>query len=362
MKLSKFAKASNSQSANSPRPTHPAAKQRIYIPNKTHKKKMPDDVLTQLSKKMDRIGDEATTTANGIQDIKKDMIRIFKDIGELKEDMGDFKNAMKEIATMKEAQKKMKEKIDKLDEKVKETMEELDKEKDRRRYMEDELDRINKREKWDQAARTTMIIGLDKKTNLNEKMTTLELKNEIKKEYRTAENEIQKIVAFRGAKGLITLITTKTMEGKVDMQKEIRQECKSFMGKQNNYEIHISDYYLKEDIETSRILLEYGKCRKTNKDIVAYAVRYSNEGISYLEKADGQQRYRYIPPSIVKNDPEYRKAQDTVDSQKRNTKQLIERRQNRIENTKRTLEMSPSDERAPKQRYEKETERDSKEC
>merc|ERR1711860_19811 len=87
-------------------------------------------------------------------------------------------------------------------------------------------------------------------------------------------------------------------------QKEIRQECKSFMGKQNNYEIYISDYYLKEDMETSRFLLEYGKYRKTNKDIAAYAVRYSNDGISYYEKADGQQRYRYILPSIVKNDPE----------------------------------------------------------
>ena len=48
---------------------------------------MPDDVLTQLSKKMDKIGDEAMTTANGIKDIKNDMIKIFKDIGELKEDM-----------------------------------------------------------------------------------------------------------------------------------------------------------------------------------------------------------------------------------------------------------------------------------
>ena len=58
---------------------------------------------------MDKIGDEAMTTANGIKDIKNDMIRIFKDIGELKEDTSDFKNAMKEIAAMKEAQKEMKE-------------------------------------------------------------------------------------------------------------------------------------------------------------------------------------------------------------------------------------------------------------
>ena len=362
MKLSKFAKSSNSQSANSSRSTHPIAKQRKYIPNKTDRKKMPDDVLTQLSKKMDKIGDETTATANGIRDIKTDMIRIFKDIGELKEDMSNFKNAMKEIAAMKEAQKEMKERIDKLDEEVKQTIEELDKEKDRRKYIEDELDRINNREKWDQAARTTMITGLDKKSNLNEKMTYGEMKDEVKKLFRTAESELQKVVAFRGAKGLITLITTKTMEGKVAIQREIRQECKSFMGKQNNYEIYISDYYLKEDMETSRFLLEYGKYRKTNKDIAAYAVRYSNDGISYYEKADGQQRYRYILPSIVKNDPEYRKAQDNVDSQKRNAKQLIERRQNRIENTKRSLEMSPSHERAPKQRNEEEVEGDSMEC
>ena len=48
--------------------------------------------------------------------------------------------------------------------------------------MEDDLDRIYKREKWDQAARTTMVTGLDKKANLNEKMTNSELKNELKKE------------------------------------------------------------------------------------------------------------------------------------------------------------------------------------
>ena len=39
---------------------------------------MPDDVLTQLSKKMDKIGDETMATANGIRDIKNDMVRIFK--------------------------------------------------------------------------------------------------------------------------------------------------------------------------------------------------------------------------------------------------------------------------------------------
>ena len=116
MKLSKFAKPSSSQSANSPRSTHPIAKQRKYIPNKTHRKKMPDDVLTQLSKKMDKIGDETMATANGIRDIKNDMVRIFKDISELKDDMSDFKKAMKEIAAVKEAQKEMKERIDKLDE------------------------------------------------------------------------------------------------------------------------------------------------------------------------------------------------------------------------------------------------------
>ena len=82
MKLSKFAKASSSQSANSPRQTHPAVR-RLYIPNKHTRKKC----RTQLSKKMDKIGDEAMTTANGIKDIKNDMIKIFKDIGELKEDM-----------------------------------------------------------------------------------------------------------------------------------------------------------------------------------------------------------------------------------------------------------------------------------
>ena len=179
--------------------------------------------------------------------------------------------------------------------------------------MEDDLDRIYKREKWDQAARTTMVTGLDKKANLNEKMTNSELKNELKKEFRTAGSDLQKVVAFRGSKGLITLIKTKTMEGKIEIQKEIRQECKSFMGKHKSYGIHVSEYYLKEDMETSRTLLEYGKYRKANKDIVAYAVRYSNEGISYLEKYDGQQGYRFIPPSTVKSDPEYRKAQQTVD-------------------------------------------------
>ena len=69
---------------------------------------MPDDVLTQLSKKMDKIGDETMATANGIRDIKNDMVRIFKDISELKDDMSDFKKAMKEIAAVKEAQKEMK--------------------------------------------------------------------------------------------------------------------------------------------------------------------------------------------------------------------------------------------------------------
>ena len=157
------------------------------------------------------------------------------------------------------------------------------------------------------------------------------------------------------------MITTKTMEGKIEIQREIRQKCKSFMGKHNSYGIHVSEYYLKEDMETSRTLLEYGKYRKANKDIVAYAVRYSNEGISYLEKYDGQQGYRFIPPSTVKSDPEYRKAQETVDSQKRNIKQLNERRQTRLENTKRTLELSPITERASKQRYEEGAEENSME-
>ena len=66
---------------------------------------------------------------------------------------------------------------------------------------------------------------------------------------------------------MVAIVTTKTFEGRIEIQKEIKNICKNRMGKENNYEIYISDYYLKDDLLIASTLLEYGKIRKSKKEI-----------------------------------------------------------------------------------------------
>ena len=137
-------------------------------------------------------------------------------------------------------------------------------------------------------------------TGINTDIDRFELRTELKKHFGLMRDELQNATVFKGAKGLDAIVTAKTFDGRIEIQRDIKDVCKNRRGKTNNYEIYISDYYLKDDLPTARTLLEYGRIRKSKQEIGGYAVRYDDkEGIVYLERAQNQSVHKVVPSKVV---------------------------------------------------------------
>ena len=321
MKLSR-----NSKAANSPNPA-PKPRKRLFKTDKDsylfktakEQKKaenMPPDMISQLKMAIDKLS----------KDHNDNKDKILTSIAENTNETKVIKGLLTDLRT----------RIEGMEEKIRDLETDLAFERDKRMDLEYELQNIRKREQWERASRTMIVTGLDKQTGINADMDRFELRTELKKHFASMRDELQNATVFKGAKGLVAIVTAKTFEGRIEIQREIKDVCKNRMGKTNNYEIVISDYYLKDDLPTARTLLEYGKIRKSKQEIGGYAVRYDDkDGIVYLERAQNQYTHKVVPSKVVTKDPDYERARETMQDRQRsparsNSQQMRDRQADRI--------------------------------
>ena len=284
--------------------------------------KMPPDMITQLKFAIDKLS----------KDHNDNKDKILTSLTENTNAITENTNETKVIKSLLTA---LRTKMEGMEVKISDLERDLDYERNKRMDIENELEDMRKREHWDRASRTMVVTGLDKEFNINADMTKFEIRKELQKHFETMRDELQSATVFKGAKGLVAIVTARTLEGRIEIQREIKDVCKNRMGKTNNYEIYISDYYLKDDLPLARDLLEYGKIRKNKQEIGGYAVRYNDKGIVYLERAQNQSIHKVVPSSVVKNDPDYEKARGINQDRQRsparsNSQQMKDRQADRI--------------------------------
>merc|ERR1711860_285998 len=145
-------------------------------------------------------------------------------------------------------------------------------------------------------------------SGINADMDRFELRTELKKHFASMRDELQNATVFKGAKGLVAIVTAKTFEGRIEIQREIKDVCKNRMG----------------------------KTRKSKQEIGGYAVRYDDkDGIVYLERAQNQYTHKVVPSKVVTKDPDYERARETMQARQHsparsNSQQMRDRQADRI--------------------------------